>query len=115
MSGDQLILGMRALRLVVGVGLVLSAPLTLASAPTNLLDENACSACHAVDKAIIGPAYSAVAEKYANDDGAKAHLIQSIRKGGSGTWGPVPMPPQPDLTDDDLATIVDWLLAGAKP
>ncbi|WP_420468076.1 c-type cytochrome [Panacagrimonas sp.] len=95
--------------------LAIAAPALQAAAPTDILNKNACSACHGIDKAIVGPAYQAVAEKYARDPKAKGGLAKRIREGGSGTWGPVPMPPQPNLSDADLATVVDWLLAGAKP
>lgn len=86
-----------------------------AAAPTAVLARNACSACHGVTNKIVGPAFTDVAKKYAGKAGTTAALKASIKAGGSGKWGPVPMPPQPNLADADLKQIVDWLVAGAKP
>lgn len=73
-----------------------------------------CTACHAVDKKLIGPAYKDVAAKYKGDAGAAAKLVEKVKKGGSGVWGAVPMPPNPAVPDADLKALVDWILAGAK-
>lgn len=86
-----------------------------AAPPTDILNKYACSGCHAIDKKVVGPAFAEVAAKYKDQKDAKQHLSGRIRSGGSGIWGPVPMPPQPTLTDDELATVVGWLVAGAKP
>ena len=53
----------------------------------------ACMACHAVNHKVVGPAWVAVAQKYRHDPKARALLTQRIVKGGVGTWGPIPMPP----------------------
>lgn len=85
-----------------------------AAADLALATKSACTACHAVDKKLVGPAYQDVAKKYAgNNDAAKA-LVESIKKGGSGKWGQVPMPAQPNLSDADVAKLAAWILAGAK-
>lgn len=86
-----------------------------AAAPADALARNACSACHGVDAKIVGPAFSDVATKYAGQTDAREALKARIKAGGSGSWGPVPMPPQPNLADADLQQIVDWLVDGAKP
>jgi cytochrome c len=86
-----------------------------AAAPTDALTRNACSACHGVGNKIVGPAFADVAKKYAGKANAKATLKARIKSGGSGAWGQVPMPPQPNLSDADLKQIVDWLAGGAKP
>lgn len=78
-----------------------------------ILEKNACLACHAVDKKILGPAYRDVAEKHEGDDDAAAILTKHIREGSSGVWGAVPMPPNPGISDEDLKTVVEWVLAGA--
>ena len=80
----------------------------------DLAKKNACTACHAVDKKVVGPAYQDVAKKYAGQKDAEATLIKSIKAGGSGKWGPVPMPPQTALSDADAKTLAAWVLAGAK-
>lgn len=94
------------------------ATLTLSSLPAQanleLAAKNACTACHAPDRKILGPSYADVAKKYAGQKDAVATLADSIRKGGAGKWGPVPMPAQPALSDADLKTLAAWVLAGAK-
>ena len=73
-----------------------------------------CMSCHAVDKKLVGPAYQEVAKKYADQKEAAATLAASIRKGGSGKWGPVPMPAQAALSEADARTLAEWILAGAR-
>lgn len=79
-----------------------------------LAQKNACTACHAVDKKIVGPSYQDVAKKYAGQKDAGAAIAASIRAGGAGKWGPVPMPPQPALSEADIKTLAAWILGGAK-
>ena len=76
-----------------------------------LLGANACTACHAVDKRVIGPSFKEVAAKYASDAGAAARLAAKIRAGGQGSWGNVPMPPNPGLSEKDLRALTDWVLS----
>lgn len=85
-----------------------------ASANLQLAQKHSCTACHATDKKLVGPAYQEVAKKYAGQKDALAQLSDHIRKGGSGRWGAVPMPPQPALSDADLKTLATWVLDGAK-
>ena len=85
-----------------------------AFANLELAQKNACTACHAVDKKVLGPSYQDVAKKYAGQKDAVAQLSESIRKGGSGKWGAIPMPAQPALSDADLKTLATWVLGGAK-
>ena len=95
--------------------LALSTAATMpAMADQALATAKNCMACHAVDKKIVGPAYQDVAKKYAGQKDAEATLIKSIKAGGSGKWGPVPMPPQAALSDADAKTLAAWILSGAK-
>ena len=87
---------------------------TGAWANADLAKKNNCLACHAVDKKIVGPAYQDVAKKYAGQADAEATLAKSIKAGGSGKWGPIPMPPQAQLSDADAKTLAAWVLSGAK-
>jgi cytochrome c len=80
----------------------------------DLAKKNACMACHAVDKKLVGPAYQEVVKKYAGQKDAAATLAKSIKAGGSGKWGAVPMPPQAALSDADATTLATWILSGAK-
>ena len=79
-----------------------------------LAQKHACVACHAADKKLVGPAYQEVAKKYAGQKDAAAMLADSIRKGGMGKWGPVPMPAQPAPSDAELKALATWILGGAK-
>ena len=85
-----------------------------AFANLDLAKKNACMACHGVDKKVVGPAYQDVAKKYAGQKDAVANLAKSIKAGGSGKWGPIPMPAQAALSDADANTLAAWILAGAK-
>jgi cytochrome c len=87
---------------------------TNAMANADLAKKSNCMACHAVDKKLVGPAYQEVAKKYAGDKGAEAMLVEKVKKGGTGTWGKVPMPPNANVKDEDIKTLVKWVLAGAK-
>ena len=87
---------------------------TGAWANADLAKKNNCLACHAADKKIVGPAYQDVAKKYAGQADAEATLTKSIKAGGSGKWGPIPMPAQAQLSDTDAKALAAWVLAGAK-
>lgn len=76
-----------------------------------LAQKNACLACHQVDKKLVGPAYKDVAAKYKGDKTAEAKLIKKVKEGGKGVWGDIPMPPNPQVKDEDLKAIVQWILA----
>ena len=96
---------------LVAAAVVTSAP---ALANLELAKKSNCLACHAVATKIVGPSYQDVAKKYAGDKTAEAKLIDKVKKGGSGTWGAIPMPPNAQVKDADIATLVKWILAGAK-
>jgi len=102
---------MKLVSAFVAVSACLAAP---AFANLDLAKKNACMACHGVDKKVVGPAYQDVAKKYAGQKDAAANLVKSIKAGGSGKWGPVPMPAQAALSDADANTLAAWILAGAK-
>ena len=94
--------------------LALSVAAAPAFANLALAQKNACTACHAVDKKVVGPSYADVAKKYAGQKDAVKTLAASIKAGGSGKWGPVPMPAQAALSEADLTTLATWILGGAK-
>jgi len=75
--------------------------------------QNACLGCHNVNKKIVGPSFQSIAQKYKNDSGAQAFLKNKIAKGGSGSWGVVPMPANAKLSDADLTVLSRWILQGA--
>ena len=80
---------------------------------TTLAKQSACLGCHAVDKKIVGPSFQAIAKKYATDPAASVFLKNKIIKGGSGSWGVVPMPANAKLSDADVSLLTAWILRGA--
>jgi len=100
----------RSLIALVPAALVLAAPLT-AHANLELAKKNACMACHAVDKKLVGPAYKDVAAKYKTDKTAVDKLATKIIKGGSGVWGAVPMPANAQVNEADAKKLATWILA----
>lgn len=96
---------------VAAVSLLCTSPV-FAEDASELAKTKNCMACHSVDTKLVGPSYKDVAEKYADQDDAVAHLATSIKEGSSGTWGPVPMPPNA-VSDDEANALATWI-AGLK-
>jgi cytochrome c len=83
-----------------------------AKAAEALAQKSGCLACHSIDKKVLGPSYKDVAAKYKGDKTAEAKLITKVKVGGSGVWGPMPMPANsPQVKDADIKTVVQWILA----
>lgn len=97
--------------LVLAVAALIAGP---AFASKDLAQKNACLSCHAPDKKLVGPAFQEVSKKYGGQKDADVTLAKSIKAGGAGKWGPVPMPPQTALSDADAKTLAAWVLGGAK-
>jgi cytochrome c len=87
-----------------------SAGSVYAVAPADLAKSKNCFACPATDKKLIGPAYKDVAAKYKGDAGAVAKLADKIKKGGSGVWGAMPMPPNA-VSDAEAKDLAKWVLS----
>ena len=83
-----------------------------ARTPAVLARESNCLACHAPGTRLIGPAFSEIAERYRGDSAAADQLARRIREGAQGVWGPTPMPAHSTLADDDIRTLVRWILSG---
>lgn len=79
-------------------------------AALQLLQRNACSACHQPTTKVVGPSWQEVANRYRDGKKTASELGESIKKGSTGQWGPVPMPSQAQVNDADLATITQWIL-----
>lgn len=86
----------------------LAAPAAFAS--PDLAQKKNCMACHAVEKKVIGPSYKDVAAKYAGQKDAADKLATKISKGGSGVWGAVPMPANPQVSDAEAKALAAWVL-----
>ena len=80
----------------------------------DLATKSGCMACHGVKNKIVGPGYNEVIARYQGQPDAESRLIAKIKAGGQGVWGSIPMPPNAHLKDDDVKTLVQWILAGAK-
>jgi len=97
------------------VGIAVAGSLLMAgqaSANQALAQKSGCLACHSVDKKVLGPSFKDVAAKYKGDKGAEAKLVAKVKAGGSGVWGPMPMPANsPQVKDEDIKTIVQWVLS----
>jgi len=99
---------MKALAVSVFATLSLASGAAFASA--DLAKSKNCMACHATDKKLVGPSYKDVAAKYASDKDAAAKLAKKIREGGTGVWGQVPMPANPQVNEADALTLAKWVL-----
>lgn len=94
--------------LSVALGALLTSP---AFASADLAQKKNCMACHAVEKKVIGPSYKDVAAKYASQKDAVDKMAQKILKGGSGVWGAVPMPANPQVSEAEAKQLAAWVLA----
>ena len=84
-----------------------------APAITKTLQQHLCLTCHGMDAKIVGPALVDVSRKYAARPDVVEYLAGKIRAGGTGIWGPIPMPPQ-SLPESDAQAIAKWLAEGAR-
>lgn len=83
---------------------------TLVSAVADLAKRKACLSCHGIDRRIVGPSFKEVSSRYKGQSDAEARLVEKLRKGSSGAWGPIPMPPNPDLAETDARRLIQWVL-----
>ena len=95
------------LALGVAIGATIASP---AWANADLAQKKNCLACHQTDKKLVGPAYKDVAAKYAGQKDAAAKLAEKIQKGGTGVWGQIPMPANPQVNADEAKTLANWIL-----
>jgi cytochrome c len=79
-----------------------------------MMKKHGCAACHAIEKKLIGPSYADVAARYAGDKDAVAKLVKKVKEGGSGVFGPTPMPPNPSVPTADINELVSWILSLKK-
>jgi cytochrome c len=84
---------------------------TPAVADLKLATDKNCMSCHAVEIKLVGPAYKAVAAKYAGQKDAADMLANKIQKGGAGVWGPIPMPANPQVNASEAKTLAAWVMS----
>jgi S-disulfanyl-L-cysteine oxidoreductase SoxD len=90
-----------------------AGPAAASPAMQALAQKSQCLTCHGLDRKVLGPALRDVAKKYAGQADATALLLRKIVEGGSGVWGPVPMPAQ-TIPAADAQALAAWLAAGAR-
>jgi cytochrome c len=100
---------MNFVKLSLAAALIFSSSSAFAS--LDLAKSKNCMACHSVENKVVGPAFKEVAKKYAGDKTAEAKIVQKIIKGGSGTWGAIPMPANPQVSEADAKTLAKWVLS----
>jgi cytochrome c len=98
---------MKKLALATIVAAVIS-PAAFANA--DLAQKKNCLACHQIDKKLVGPAYKEISAKYAGQKDVAAKLAEKIQKGGTGVWGQIPMPANPQVNADEAKTLANWIL-----
>ena len=84
---------------------------TPAMANLDLAKKSGCMSCHMVDKKVVGPGFQDVAAKYAGNANAPRLLAEKVKKGGKGVWGEIPMPPNGQVKDADIETLIKWILS----
>lgn len=99
---------MKRALLILAASTVVALP---AMANQELAQKKNCLACHAADKKLVGPSYKDVAAKYKGDKTAVDKLATKVIKGGSGAWGAVPMPANPQVSEAEAKQLVTWILA----
>jgi cytochrome c len=102
---------MKIAAMILVAGVLATGAAHAADAGEELLKKSGCTACHAIDKKVVGPSYKEVAATYRGDAKAPAMLAEKVKKGGSGVWGPVPMPPNASVSDADIKTLVTYILS----
>jgi len=105
---------MNAARILVAAVVLSVTGAAAGQSPQDLLQKNGCTACHAIDKKVIGPAYNDVSVKYKGDASAPAKLMTKVKQGGAGVWGSVPMPPNTQVSDADNKAMVTYILGLKK-
>lgn len=100
---------MKAVVLAAAAALALTTG--VASADQALAQKSACMSCHQMAKKVVGPSFNDIAKKYKGDAKAADHFVNVIKKGGKGVWGAVPMPPHPQVSDDNAKKLAAWILS----
>lgn len=81
-----------------------------------LAQKSGCLACHKIERKLVGPGWSDVAQRYKNDPHAHSKLFEKVSRGGGGNWTEVTdgkqMPPYGErVAPEDIATLVDFVLS----
>jgi cytochrome c len=99
---------MKRTLLAAALSLSLAAP---AFADLALATSKNCMSCHAVERKVLGPSFKDIAAKYKDDKAATERMATKIIKGGSGVWGPLSMPANPQVSEADAKKLAAWVLS----
>jgi len=80
----------------------------IAQASADLARSKNCLACHAVERKLVGPGFRDIAARYTERD--LSHMTTVIQRGGSGRWGPIPMPGNASITPEEAEALARWVL-----
>ena len=89
---------------------MVAAPTSAQALALDLFRKNNCNACHSPTGKLVGPALAEIARKYKGQPEAIDNLVKKVRQGGSGVWGVIPMPTHDHVPEDDVKTIVTWVV-----
>jgi cytochrome c len=92
------------------MGLAVASSAAFAADAQQLLKDKACLSCHQLDNKVVGPAYKDVAAKYKTRKDAEAYLVSKIKGGSTGVWGPIPMPPNGTVNEEEAHTLAKFIL-----
>jgi cytochrome c len=84
---------------------------SVATASEELAKKNSCFGCHMLDSKLVGPSFKEVAQRYTGQDEALSKVAKTVREGGSGKWGQIPMPAQEQLSPADAKALAQWILS----
>lgn len=101
------------IKIAISAGFLMSVALVPhpAKADEALAVKSGCTVCHTIDKPLVGPPFKNIAAKYKGDAAAMDKLTAKVRNGGVGVWGEIPMFPNPVISDEDIKTLVKWILS----
>jgi cytochrome c len=70
-----------------------------------------CLTCHKINDKSIGPSFSSIAKKYSPTQKNTQYLVNKIKNGGAGVWGPVPMAAHPSIGVVQVQQMVEYILS----
>lgn len=95
-------------KLAMAITVSIAAP---AFADQALATAKNCMSCHTLAKKLVGPSYKDVAAKYAGQSDAVDKLAAKIIKGGSGVFGPIPMPANTQVNEAEAKKLAAWVMS----
>ena len=77
----------------------------------NFMEKSDCFTCHEVDEVTVGPSLRQIAQRYDESKEIRQQLAEKVIAGGGGVWGTAPMNPHPTLNEDELHTMLRYILS----